>query len=126
MPLNPDFSPTQTWPLNPPIRNSLLNFYKRLLVLRRASAALTCGDLKLVINLPRDVLGYLRIAENEQMLVLLNFGDAKSGYSPTGFLAGMAGVFWAAIREFVAENLSVNITLAGSEALILTQAGGQP
>jgi len=124
LPLNPDF-PQRNVAAQSTDTNSLLNFYKRLLVLRHESSALTRGDFKLLTNMPRDVLGYLRIAENEHMLVLLNFGDANQVIHLPASSQGWQ-VCLGSKPRVAAENLSVNITLAESEALILTQAGRQP
>ena len=99
--------------------DSLLNFYKQLLALRRESTALTRGEFKLLTNMPRDVLGYLRIADNEQMLVLLNFGDADQViHLPASSLRWQ--VCLSSKSRRAAEHLAANITLARSEALILT------
>ena len=68
LPLNPDYKErnVQAQSADP---DSLLSFYKQLLALRRERAALTRGEFALLADLPRDMLGYLRTAENEQVLV---------------------------------------------------------
>lgn len=57
--------------------DSLLNAYKQLLALRRATPALLRGDLTLLDGLPRDVLAYRRTYEGSQALVLLNMGASN-------------------------------------------------
>jgi trehalose-6-phosphate hydrolase len=54
--------------------SSVLAHYRRLLALRRGSAALRRGDLRLVDAGDEDVLAYLREGEGETVLVLVRFG----------------------------------------------------
>jgi alpha-glucosidase len=54
--------------------SSVLAHYRRLLALRRASAALRTGDLTLVDVGDPDVLAYLRRAGDEVALVMVRFG----------------------------------------------------
>jgi alpha-glucosidase len=130
---NAGFTDAQPWlPLNPDYRErnvqaqsldaeSLLNFYKHLLALRRESAALTRGEFALLPNLQRDVLGYMRISEKEQVLVLLNFGDADQAIHLPASAADWQ-VRLSSKKHKTDEKIPANIILAGSEALILTQA----
>jgi alpha-glucosidase len=53
---------------------SMLSFYRRLLALRRASAALRSGAYRSLPS-PRDVFAYERAAEGERFAVALNFSD---------------------------------------------------
>ena len=54
--------------------SSVLAHYRRLLALRRGSAALRTGDLALVDVGDPDVLAYLRRAGDEVALVVVRFG----------------------------------------------------
>ena len=121
LPLNPDY-PQRNVQAQLANANSLLNFYQQLLALRRESAPLTRGEMALLQDLPRGVLGYLRTLENEGALVLLNFGGAERTVHLPAFAAGWQVRLSSQPRN-VAENLSAIITLAGSEVLILTQTG---
>lgn len=56
---------------------SLLNFYKQLIQLRRKHNALNSGNLQLIEGLDENVLGYIRSSGQEMILILLNFSDAK-------------------------------------------------
>jgi alpha-glucosidase len=56
---------------------SLLNFYRKLLKLRRDTPALHRGSFMALNFDPRRVLGYLRQYENQTVLVALNFGKRK-------------------------------------------------
>lgn len=54
---------------------STLNFYQRLLRLRRELPALAEGGFAWLEGLPEDVFGYLRQAGEQRLLVLIAFGD---------------------------------------------------
>jgi alpha-glucosidase len=53
--------------------NSVLNFYKLLLKLRKESIALRQGSFKTLIEQPTKALAYLRQAPEQALLVALNF-----------------------------------------------------
>jgi alpha-glucosidase len=83
---------------------SLFSFYRRLIWLRRGSRALRIGSYRTLNVASRDVFGYVREAESERMVVLLNFserskvivvpGRAQVLLSATGALDGRsAGAF---------------------------------
>ncbi len=58
---------------------SLLNWYRKLLALRREYPPLTRGSLE-IVRIPahdRDILGYIRSAGEQAVLVLLNFSSRK-------------------------------------------------
>jgi alpha-glucosidase len=89
---NGGFSPpnVQTWlPVNPNHRdginvrdqqhnpNSLLNYYKYLLQVRKASPALTSGEYIALNNTAKDYLAFVRKAEEQTVLVILNFSSKK-------------------------------------------------
>ncbi len=52
---------------------SLLNFYKELIKLRKATPALQHGSFRLIPGLPASVLCYFRELGNTRLLILLNF-----------------------------------------------------
>jgi alpha-glucosidase len=72
-------------PLNDPERTnvaaqradsgSLLALYRRLIDLRRRTPALRDGSLDLLPELPPQVLGFVRSAGSERILVVANMGD---------------------------------------------------
>jgi alpha-glucosidase len=86
---NAGFSSGRPWlPVGPdyPQRNverqegdprSILNFYRRLAALRRDSTALRLGDWVPLLKDPRSALAYLRRADDELALVVLNFGAER-------------------------------------------------
>ena len=85
---NAGFSPAgvETWlPVNADYRevnvareaadpNSPLNFYRRLLALRRSEPALLDGDIEFIEHLQDDVMAYLRSSEAQKYLIAINFG----------------------------------------------------
>jgi alpha-glucosidase len=89
---NGGFSPAgvETWlPVNPNYRdginvndqqknpNSLLNYYKHLLRVRKYSPALMKGEYKLVHNTAKDYFGFLRKFSEQTVLVILNFSEKQ-------------------------------------------------
>jgi glycosidase len=60
--------------------DSLLTCYRRMLLLRRASPALSGGALELCEPLgdPRRVLAFRRVHQDEEALVLLNFSRKET------------------------------------------------
>jgi alpha-glucosidase len=63
--------------------DSLLNFYRKLIWLRKRHKALQDGDITFPEGFPRDVVAYFRRSAGEKILVLLNFTkkrlDADAG-----------------------------------------------
>lgn len=53
--------------------NSILNFYRRLLQIRKSSEALKRGRWRSLIHFPHEHLAYLRETEEETVLVVINF-----------------------------------------------------
>jgi alpha-glucosidase len=61
--------------------HSMLTLTRRLVDLRRRSPALSVGSYA-EVEAPGDLLTYVREAEGEKMLVVLNFGDAEVAWTP--------------------------------------------
>lgn len=57
--------------------NSVLNFYRQILQIRRQSKALRRGAWQGLIPYPHEHLAYTRTTEEETVLVLINFSGAK-------------------------------------------------
>jgi len=89
---NGGFSPAdiETWlPVNPNYRegitvkdqehnpNSLLNYYKHLLRVRKHSPALIEGEYIPLQNTAKDYVAFLRKSAEQTVLVILNFSDTK-------------------------------------------------
>lgn len=93
---NAGFSKNKTWlPLHPNYikRNvkaqaddpgSLLNFYKALIQLRRNHPALYKGSIHFHKELPENVLTYVRLTSDEQVMVILNFDDKACDFELHG------------------------------------------
>ncbi|MEO0375738.1 MAG: alpha-glucosidase [Cyanobacteria bacterium P01_A01_bin.17] len=58
-------------------QDSILNFYRQLIQLRKQSRALREGSWRALIDYPHEQLTYLRETEDEQVLVIINFGDQQ-------------------------------------------------
>jgi len=118
LPIHPDYADrnVETQTEKP---QSLLNFYRQVLALRREVPALSCGEMKFIGDLPGGVMGYERACENSRAVVLLNFrkteaecriSDEKKMYLKT--LSSKDGLY-------VKQNLS-SVLLKGDEAIVLT------
>ena len=57
--------------------NSILNFYRQLLRVRRNSEALRRGSWKSLIKYPDEHLIFVRETEHEKVLVMINFAYEK-------------------------------------------------
>ena len=92
---------------------SILNLYRRLIALRRAYPILVGGQLRSVTTLG-DLLGYERAAENERVVIFLNFG-----HSPIK-VATEAGIVLAGTdSRRDTERVDNFVELRGSEGLVI-------
>ena len=57
--------------------DSIFNFYRRLIKIRRQSHGLLHGDWKTLIHYPYEHLAYVRESEIEKVLVIINFSYEK-------------------------------------------------
>jgi len=100
--------------------DSLLNFYKRLLALRRRTPALVSGAYEQLEKMPRDVLAYRRGGWVEEALVLLNFSASPREIElPAGRGAWQVALSSRARAETAL--LEPALALGPYEALILTR-----
>ncbi|MEO0770166.1 MAG: alpha-glucosidase [Cyanobacteria bacterium J06649_4] len=58
--------------------DSILNFYRQLIRVRKRSAALRRGDLRFLIHYPYEHLAYVREYEGETVLVAINFSGEQA------------------------------------------------
>ena len=58
--------------------HSVLNFYRELLRLRRASPALRRGRFRPLIDRPTSAMAYLRETDGQRMFVALNFFEQEA------------------------------------------------
>ena len=96
---------------------SLLNHYRRLLALRRSSAALRRGSLSLVADLPRDLLAWIRTSDQERVLVLANMADAPATVDLSGI--GARAVVMAGTRSRIGSLTLAKLQLGPLEGLLL-------
>jgi alpha-glucosidase len=57
--------------------DSIWNFYRALLRVRKNSLALSSGSWKTLIHFPYEHLAYVREKEEEKVLVIINFSEEK-------------------------------------------------
>jgi alpha-glucosidase len=116
--------PWLPWPPNPDANNaeverphasSILQLYRRLLAARRASPALTGGDIELLAA-PEGVLAYERRRAGDRRVVVVNFSDDPVDVS--------LGASWTVevASDGVGEGDRYSGTLGGSTALLLGPA----
>ena len=58
-------------------KNSILNFYKALIRVRKKSNVLQSGCWRTLIHYPYEHLAYVRETDEEQVLVVINFSEEK-------------------------------------------------
>ncbi len=121
LPPHPDY-PTRNVVAQRGDPNSLLNFYKQLIALRKKYAALRSGLFQPITFEPRAVLGYLRETSDQTALVALNFSRRPQRLMLGGSLAKKS---WQLLlsnrREKLDETRFSSIALAPDEACILLQ-----
>ncbi|MEY2462264.1 MAG: alpha-glucosidase [Acidimicrobiaceae bacterium] len=93
---------------------SILHLYRRLLAARRASPALSVGELRLLDGLPDGVLGYERTLDDDRRTVLVNFLDAPAAVSLDGS--------WS--TQLTSDGISFDGILAPSQAVLLRRGEG--
>ena len=95
------------------METSILNLYRRLIALRRAHPMLVGGQLRSVTTLG-DLLSYERTADNERVVIFLNFG-----HSPVQ-VATEAGIVLAGTdSRRDTERVDNFVELQGSEGLVI-------
>ena len=97
-------------------RTSIFNLYRRLIALRRAHPMLVGGQLRFVAILG-DLLSYERAAENERVVIFLNFGD-----SPIQVRTEAGIVLAGTDSRRDTERVDNFVELRGSEGLIIKVA----
>src|SRR6185437_4551162 len=100
--------------------DSVLNSYRRLLRLRRATPALQRGDQQLIAQADPDALVYVRQAPDSNAVVALNFGSRQVALAFPGAPGGGTWhVSFSTSRDSGGE-VSSNEVLAPMEALVAT------
>lgn len=90
--LNAGFSKGKTWiKVNPNYvginvekqlndENSILNFYKKMIKIRKENKCLIYGDYKLILEDDDQIFAYKRILDNEKFIVICNLSDREALY----------------------------------------------
>lgn len=76
LPVNDNFK-TLNVEAQRPDQDSIFNFYRQLIQLRKTSSALSCGRWRSLIDYPLEHFAYLRESDDEIVLVLINFSYEK-------------------------------------------------
>jgi len=85
------------WPAHKPLAvsaqvkdaNSTLNFARRILTVRKQSAALRLGDIEFV-DAPAPILAFTRACENERVLCVFNMSKDAAGFASGALTAANA------------------------------------
>jgi len=97
--------------------NSILNAYRQLITLRKATPTLQCGEIDFTETGRNEILSFTRTLNDRQTLTILNFSSHKRRF-PCMVQDG----FWLAFsthRNSVAEN--EEIVLYPFEAVVLVK-----
>jgi alpha-glucosidase len=101
--------------------NSLLNYYKRLLQLRKQTAALTAGDYAALHPNAGEYLAFLRRTDSQSVLVILNYSERHLhlDFSDTEAIRGrMLQVLFSSAERPHQETKADGISMAPFEVLI--------
>lgn len=99
--------------------DSLLNFYKDIIQLRRDHPALYMGDITFFDDKKKEVLAYTRQSVDEQILVLLNFENKTVSFEIPGELRAHSWrVLFAQYLEPNKQIKDASISLAPYETVI--------
>ena len=97
---------------------SLLNFYKKVLTIRRNSSALQSGTIDFLPMKDTRILGFVRRLEKSEKLVLLNFSSSSANVSLPEF-SRSANVILSSTNRSGVIDLNEGVCLHPDEALIL-------
>jgi alpha-glucosidase len=120
MPVHPDFHFRNVAAQeNDP--NSVLNFYRRLIALRKANLVLQRGDYSLLVPPTRSVLVYMRKLENHWVIVALNFSNQPQMVNIPNTMDRRRGwKLWISNQRAIGpELLAGNFTLKPYEAMLI-------
>ena len=60
--------------------NSIFNYYKKLIKIRKSNPVVVYGDYKLILEENKEIFSYIRTLENEKLLVICNFTGNKTKF----------------------------------------------
>jgi len=102
--------------------DSIFNFYRRLIQVRRQSNALKYGSWRSLIAYPHEHLAYLRETDDEQVLVLINFTYEQ----PFVLEADLEQAKWRVLLSTdydAGEEIELADTIQSFEVSVLTKVG---
>ena len=114
LPLNPDYETVNVAAaLKDP--RSMLSLYRRLLALRKNTRALHAGDYRSLDDAPPNVFAYLREADDETVLVALNFSPEPACLP----ISTPGRLLLSSHLDRDTETVHESISLRGHEAVIV-------
>ena len=125
LPVHPDF-PNRNIETQQNDPSSLLNWYHRLITIRREYPALQGGIFLPITYEPKNLLAYLRQTNSQSILVALNFSRKPVQLHLGGELLkkGWKLLTSSDITRTDAKIISGKVKLTGDEALLLIQEFG--
>jgi alpha-glucosidase len=120
LPTHPDF-PTRNVDQQNQDPQSLLNFYKQLIQLRKQHPVLVKGDFFPLENLPSSILAYQRTSQQNCALILINFSHHQIQLILDELATSQWELLISTHRNTLNNQLNRSIILSGDEALILLQ-----
>jgi glycosidase len=100
---------------------SLLDWYRRLIWIRKEKPALMAGSYRVIDGVPKGVFAYLRESEVDRIAVFLNFTARR--ISIKGSAGGLGGGSWRVLLSSTGGRNAAGevgtITLEPNEALIV-------
>ncbi len=120
LPIHPDY-PTRNVEQQKQDPQSLLNFYKLLIQLRKQYPVLVKGDFFPLENLPSSILAYQRTSKKKCALILINFSHQQKQVNLEEMETGQWKLLISTHRTTLNNQLKRSIILGGDEALILLQ-----
>lgn len=99
--------------------NSLLNYYRKLISVRKKFSSLRRGEFKLLSTSDPQVLSYIRIGTNESVLVVANFSSSSKSVNVDFSNSGLSvsSTYSTYIFSLTPENTS-NITVTTNNQFI--------
>ena len=98
--------------------DSTLNFYRRLLQIRRKSTALQFGKISFLDVSSSDVLAYMRCAPKEDILVIINFAPSEQAVQGS-IHSKMGELLLSTLGQEPGEISLENIQLAAHESMLI-------
>lgn len=80
LPVNPDYRLGVNVAEEMVSENSLLNFYRKLLALRKSAATLQTGNFEEIPDMPAEIYAFRRFDEKNEFAILFNFSDREISF----------------------------------------------